>query len=710
MSRQLSIVLPGLLALGLLVTGALQEVRAQSVVSTDQVTASLRADVSTAAPGETFRVALHQEIIPGWHSYWRNPGDSGQETALFWDLPDDVAVSDIRWPAPSRIPYGPLMNYGYKDTATLLVDVTLAADWPAGEPLPLKADAEWLVCEEICIPQYGSFALDVPTGAQTQASADQAELFAAAEQAMPVDAGLAAQFARSDQALEVQIELPGDPARITDAYLFPLTWGVIDHAAAQELRAAEGGVRLSATAGEIAPETPLEAVLEITEDTGGTTLTRAYTISAAPGSLAPVSDALLATGAGEGGGTFASIGLIAALALAFAGGVLLNLMPCVFPILTMKGLSLLRHGDGPGAQRLAGGLAYTAGVLASFLALGAGLLALKATGAAVGWGFQLQEPIVVGALSLIMLAVGLNLSGVFEVTGAFGTSGGSARSGLAGDFFTGVLATVVAAPCTAPFMASAMGAALVLPAAAGLAVFAMLGLGLAAPFLALSAFPQLAARLPRPGAWMDELKQILAFPMYAACAWLVWVAAQQTGPQGLLILLMALIAIGFAAWLYGFAQRKGDERLLPRRALAALGICAAIASLGALREDTVANAEPSGVEPGQVAYSADELAALRQAGRPVFVELTAAWCISCKVNERVALSGEGFAQALDEGDIVYMVGDWTRRDPAITALLQEHGRAGVPLYLVYPAGGGAPQILPQVLTERLVVDALRAAA
>jgi thiol:disulfide interchange protein len=409
------------------------------------------------------------------------------------------------------------------------------------------------------------------------------------------------------------------------------------------------------------------------------------------------------------------------VAFAFLGGLILNLMPCVFPILSMKAASLTAHAHDAGKTRVQG-LAFLAGVVVTFLALAGLLIAVRAGGAAVGWGFQLQSPAVVAALALLMLLVALNMSGVFEVGASVQNAASSAGgSGLGGSFLTGALAVVVAAPCTAPFMAGALGYALTQPPLLSLAVFLGLALGFAAPFVLLAFIPGLLARLPRPGPWMDVLKKGLAFPMYATAAWLAWVFSQQTGSIPLAALLAASVLVAFAAWLYGLAQARsiaGKSAAVPF-VLAALSLVAAVALVvvgvraapAASTSAATASAELSS-GPGLAAepWSPEKVKALQAEGKVVMVDFTADWCVTCKVNEGTALKGQRLVDAFKAGDAVLLRADWTKRDATIAAALAEHGRAGVPLYLVYPKGGGEPVILPQLLTEGLVIEAIEKAA
>ena len=399
-------------------------------------------------------------------------------------------------------------------------------------------------------------------------------------------------------------------------------------------------------------------------------------------------------------------GIGSALLLALLGGLVLNLMPCVLPVLSLKALSLAESGT-PGAARKHA-LGYTAGVLVSFVTLGAAALGLRETGMALGWGFQLQQPLVVAGLALVMFALGLNLSGLWHVGGRWIGAGHSLtqRHGLAGDFFTGVLAVVVATPCTAPFMGAALAWAFLAPAPLALAVFAMLGLGLALPFVLIGLVPALAARLPRPGAWMETLKQALAFPLYLTAAWLLWVLGRQRGADAIGWALVGVVAVAFAAWAWNRTQHRHRLWSVPALAVAIAALAHAGQRIQAMPRPQAVATGVAAADGWRVPYSAPRLATLRAAGRTVFVNMTADWCVTCKANEKTVLGGADFRRALEQADAVYMLGDWTDVDPEITAFLQEHRAVGVPLYVVYPRDGGAPRVLPTVLTPALVREAL----
>lgn len=676
-------------------------------VDTGHLKIELVAQEASVAPGSTTYVALRQDIDKDWHTYWRNPGDSGEPTKLTWTLPAGWKAGDIVWATPKTLPFGPLTNYGYSGEVLLPVAIEVPANARPG-PVTVEAVVDVLVCEKICIPETGkvSVTLEVADGTP-KPDAKWGAAVADALAAAPKPAGLTATF---QNGAALTLAVAGGPlkgADMTGAWFFPFQPTVIDHAKPQTAVRGSDGLTLTLPPGYAfeagQPPAAIDGVLVV----GG----KAYEISATAGpppagvtGLGPIAAA--GTEAAPAGGPAPSGLLFAALA-AFLGGLILNLMPCVFPVLSMKAAALARHAHETRAARRQG-LAYGAGVVATFLVLAGVLIGLQLAGQQVGWGFQLQSPPVVGALSLLMLAVALNMSGVFEIgTSLQGAGSGlAARSGLLGAFFTGVLAVVVASPCTAPFMASALGFTLGQPPAVVLAVFLALSLGFAAPFVALAFAPALLRRLPKPGAWMDTLRKVLAFPMYGAAAWLLWVLSQQTDAPGLALALLGLLLGAFGLWLWGLGPKLWRQGLALLLLVGAVVLVLQPAPAAVSRSSAAASAAALTSEP----WSAERVAALRGEGKVVFVNFTAAWCVSCQVNEKVALSTQEVADALKAADGVYLKGDWTNRNPEIAAALAEHGRAGVPLYLVYGPGSEKPQILPQLLTPGLVADALRKAA
>ena len=512
-------------------------VNAQPLIS-ENLTARFVSENKTVEPGETVSILLHQTIAPGWHTYWRNPGDSGQAPIVEWHLPDGLTVAPKEWPAPHRIEYGPLVNYGYSGETGLPFEVTVPPDWPAGRPVPLRAEAEILVCEKFCIPVSGKLALDVPTGAKSVHNPETAALLAKVRAQQPLSSLWPASVRVDPERLTVTLRGPRtDFSAVTDAYFFPRTWGVIDSSAPQRLSITDDGLSLTVLRGEMSPGAAFSGVVTLFPRNGPS---RSFSLAVAPVEIGPTSP--------PGSAAVPPFALF--LVLAFAGGILLNLMPCVFPVLAVKAVGLANQRDQPARARLAHGGAYTLGVVVNFLALAGLLLALRKSGEAVGWGYQLQEPLIIAGLAYVATAVGLNLSGVFEIGSRLSRLGGnlSVGSGHLGSFATGLLATLVAAPCTAPFMATAIGGALLLPPLLTLAVFTALGFGLAFPYLALSGIPALAQWIPRPGAWMVRFKQFLAFPMYVTAAWLIWVLSQQAGADAAFLATLGLIGIAFAVW------------------------------------------------------------------------------------------------------------------------------------------------------------------
>jgi len=661
-----------------------------------KVHARLVAESASVAPGGTVTVAFEQVIRPKWHTYWLNPGDVGQPTTLNWSLPGGWKAGALKWPYPMRLPVGPFMDYGYEGKVWILTTLTAPTDAATGSTITLSAKASWLVCKEICIPEDAALVLPIKIGAPAQ-SAPAVAAFTAARARLPVPSPWAMRYALGP-ALELYVAAKAlVAAHPVGAQFFPFATGVVIAPAAQTMGFANNGLVLRMTPGKSFAKKggALEGVLVLSSSDGSVS---ALQVKALPGPVPPAT---------FDDGEKSDVGLLLALAFAFVGGLILNLMPCVLPVLAMKAFALSSQAGRDRAEAVRESLAYGVGAILSFVGFGALLIALRAGGQTIGWGFQLQEPIVVGAFALLMFGVGLNLSGVFELAAFGGGDGLTRRGGEAGSFFTGILAVAVAAPCTAPFMASALGYGLTQPAAIALAIFFVLGLGFAAPFVLVGISPAVMRALPKPGPWMLYLKQVLAFAMYGTAAWLVWVLAQQAGANAVACALAALVAAGFAAWVWGTSRNasprgRGIGALVTLLAMVVAFACLAL--LKAVPATTGSSVNVTGLasEP----YSAARLAALRAANRAVFVNATAAWCITCLVNDEAALSGARVRQAFAQHHVAYVVADWTRRNPEITALLAEHGRPGVPLYLYYAPGAVEPKILPQILSERAVLDAL----
>ena len=662
----------------------------------DLVKGDLVAETVSIAPGATLWVALHLEIKAGWHIYWRNPGDSGLPTEIDWKLPPGVSAGQIVWPVPEHFVQNGIGNYGYAGTTDLLVPITVPDGLAAEQTAQLAAEASWLVCADICIPGSAEYSLSLPLTAQPPAADPAvASLFMAARARLPVPASFETRF--TSGARDFRLLVPSAAlARLQDptAMFFPSGDSLIDAAAEPRLSRQADGLELilPKTAARTATPATLDGVLLLRAKDGAE---RAFEISANPTPLAPADG---------------SVTWWQALLLAFLGGVVLNAMPCVFPILSLKLLSVAQQAHGHKNERIAHGLAYTGGVLASFAALGAVLIALRGAGQAVGWGFQLQSPIFVAVLAYLLFAMGLSLSGVAGFGSSLsGVGGGLARrSGLTGTFFTGVLATVVATPCTAPFMGAALGFALIAPAPVAVGVFLALGLGLAAPYLAASLTARWQRLLPRPGPWMDFVKQLLAFPLYGTVAWLLWVLAQEVGASEISGALFGLVLVAFAVWIYG---RTRSAALLGRSIGTGFAAAGGIAALFFVASLTASNGQTPSAHAATrdglnyENFTPQRLSALEAEGKPVFVNLTAAWCVTCLINERVALDSAAVRKAFAERGIVPLKGDWTNQNPEITQFLQQFGRSGVPLYLLY-TGKGEPVLLPQILTAASVLDAL----
>ncbi len=654
--------LPALLLVASLAWHPAQAAESRGSV-TKRATVSLVSDTDAVAPGVPYRLGLRFRITEGWHIYSQNSGDAGLPPELEWTLPAGTHVGKIDWPAPHRQPEGPLMTYGYTGTPMLTVSAT-------GQG-PVRLHASWLICSNICVPEEAAFSLDLPLG--SPAPSLQAELFAEADTALPRTSPFVATIEPGGT-----LTLRGSgllPKTVNDAWFIPDQPDRVVPTGKQILSRTGDAITLSMVTGTaFRPGDKLTGVLTIVDASGQQT---ALAITAAPGA-APQATSLWA-----------------AIGAALLGGLILNLMPCVFPVLAMKAMAIARLSAEARPVARAHAAGYTLGVLISFAATGGAVIALRAFGHEVGWGFQFQSPAFVALTAWVLFAVGLNLSGVFEIGGRVAGMGQTLtlRRGFAGSFFSGALAVLVATPCTAPFMSVALAAALSAPPAETMALFLALGLGLAAPAVILTLLPGVAMMLPRPGRWMDIFKQAMAFPMYAASVWLLWVVSLQAGADGVLATGVGFVLVGFAAWVCKLGRRTGLVLALA----AVLGTPVLLLALtrGAPVAETTASA-----------FSTDRLEVLRAEGRPVFVNLTAAWCVTCLVNERIALSPEAVQQAFTSKGVVTLTGDWTRRNPQISAFLAARGRDGVPLYLFYPAGGAPAIELPQILTPGIVLAAI----
>lgn len=786
MAALLALFLPGLPA----PAGAAAPVPG-AALTVGPVQVQLVADRDAAVPGQPLRLGLWIRHQPHWHTYWRNPGDSGMPTQIDWHLPAGMTASDIEWPMPQRIGVGPLANFGLQDEVVLPVRTQVPASFDAAT-LAVQAQATWLVCKDVCIPGEATLALDLPVRAQSAPSA-QASLYEDTDARRPAGAPLAARWFAQGDRISLVFD-SADPPRSLE--FFPYESELVRPAAPQRLSREGQSNRVELERPDHAPAwaadqpiageawldgRPVAIVAQPGQGTPprgapiGVSVVVEFASTASPGTLQAGRDAGrfgtpgngpqpqlsvpgsragaapggagLADGARGAGAAAAAPGLgegwgatpvvaapsLARLALmtlsAFVGGLLLNLMPCVLPIVGLKLLAFGGSDDG----RARASLAFSAGIVATFWSLSAIMLALRGAGQAVGWGFQLQSPAFVAALTLLFVLIGLNLAGVFEVGAGAGRLGdlgarllrpraqptGAVPQGMAGQFGAGVLTTLVATPCAAPFMGSAIGFTIDQPAAVLLLVMTALGLGMAAPYLVFAGWPRLLRRLPRPGAWMESLRTAMAFPMFATAVWLAWVLTAQRGSEALLRLGMAAVLVAFAAWCYGRFVQRGSTRRGVAQASWVVALLAALWLLLPVLGDATDGAADDGAQglaasaarssgdgAAWQAWSPEAVASVAGGDRPVFVEFTAAWCITCQVNHRVVLDAAVVADAFARQRVQRFRADWTRPDERIRAALAARGRSGVPMYLVWRAGEREPQLLPELLTPGIVLEAL----
>jgi thiol:disulfide interchange protein/DsbC/DsbD-like thiol-disulfide interchange protein len=658
----------------------------------NHVSASLISETRNVVPGQPLVLALRQQIEAGWHTYWVNPGESGLPTTIQWSLPNGFAAGPIAWPTPKRFLVGPVVDYGYTDD--LLLPVTVSV--PAGlqVDVTISAHATWLVCSDICIPEETDLSIVLPVGAVPEPNRAATDAFASARAHTPGVNPFPSAVTVSRDALLLHLST-GDASRLKDVSFFPIDGNVIEDGAPEEVSAGSDGltIKLRRDNSRAAPAV-LNGVLVFRDEAaqlGGTPAIRIST---------PIASAT------------SEFGFATALLVALLGGLILNLMPCVLPVLFIKVLRLIDHVHLSKRQARLEALAYAAGVMASFAVVAGALFGLRAAGSEIGWGFQLQSPVFVALMVYVLFAVGLNLSGAFSVGETLAGAGSSlmANRGYAGSFFTGALTTLVATPCTAPFMAAAIGYAITQPFYVSLAVLEAIAVGLALPYVAIAFVPQARWILPKPGAWMVRLKEILAFPVYATIVWLVFVLSEQAGSPGVAAILTGLVLIGFAAWAYeavrdGSVGRRRFGLGLSAFSAAGAMLLAAFVDVG---DSSRASTAAARVDIPWQPFAQSRLDALRAAGKPVFIDVTAAWCITCKVNERAALADSAVVNAFAAKGITALRADWTRQDAAITRILESHGRAGVPLYLFYPAAAdgtsGQPVVLPQILTAASVLQ------
>ena len=679
------------------------------------VTVELIAETTVVVPGERFNVALDFKLEPHWHLYWKNPGASGLPVEIEWQLPAGLSAGEIQWPAPERIELGGLMNYGYEDAVTLIVPIEAAQDFELGSAVPIQAEVSWLACEEFCMPGDASLSLALTAGAEAVKSGE-APAFEAARARLPAPIapwGVTAVI--EGQYLVLTIEQVDGLAIPSDLYFYADKEGVIEPSALQALSSVgEGQVQLRAELDVAQLQEPSAAVAGVLQSQSGNwSINLRIGADAAGAATESLAGQVPAATGFEG--VLLNLGLPGWLLLAFLGGLILNVMPCVLPVLSLKVFSLLKHSGQSRAQALLHGGAYTAGVVASFLALAAVLLALRAVGERIGWGFQLQSPNFVVVLTVVFFLFALNLMGVFEVgTSLVGADTKvSKRNDALGSFGMGVLAAVVGAPCMGPLVASVSGIAVQTNAATGLLIFGVMGLGLASPFLFLSVFPKLVAYLPKPGVWMESVKQFMGFLLMAAVVFLALVAGRLGGVDAVIALLIALLVAGLAAWIYGRwsvpVKPKRTQRIAQVISLALLVVASyyAISETKAAYENFETGSSVS--KNGQwQPWSSERVETELAAGKPVFIDFTASWCLICQVNKKVATHTQATEALFEEYGVVALEADWTRYDSAITTELERFGRSGVPLYVLY-APDGEVTVLPQSLTNGIVREAVEKA-
>ena len=679
-------------------------------VRTPNVEAELVAPYDALLPGRVNTIALRLKIRDRWHTYWQNPGDSGLPTTLEWKLPEGFRAGPIQWPAPKALAVGPLMNYGYDGEVLHLVDIDVPASLATPSPITLAARADWLVCEDVCIPEGADLTLTLPVDARATPSARWGAAIDAARKALPRPlSGWTAEAMGEGQRVKLVLDAPPGASEPGALRFFPFSEGAIEPSGAQQLsRDGDRYVLTMPVAFQLDPS--FERVAGVITAARGIGDAKAATIDVALiGTVVAGPKPLDAPAAAAGGAlaATASLSLVAALLLAFGGGLLLNLMPCVFPVLSLKVMGFVEHHDAKRTMHREA-IAFSIGVILSFVVLALALVALRAAGEELGWGFQLQSPAVVAALAVLFFLLALNLSGVFEF-GMFVPSAAAswtAKNRTLDAFASGVLAVIVASPCTAPFMGAALGYAISQSIPVTLAVFVALGVGMALPYALLAWFPGWRKRLPRPGRWMERLKQFLAFPLYATVAWLAWVLGAQVDNDAVFRLALGLILIAIAGWAWR-AFRSGGARAWAGVALAGAASMALV--IAPLFATSAASAQARATKAHMAAdwreFSPATIASLQAGGQPVFVDFTAAWCVTCQVNKRLVLNDADVRAAFAQKNVALVRADWTRRDPQITQALAALGRNGVPVYVLYRPGK-TPMVLAEVLTASLVHDAL----
>ena len=680
---------------------------------TENAEVELISENRTIKPGESFWIGVRMDLRDGWYVYYRNPGDSGMPLMTEWMHEADFQIGDIQWPWPLWIDVGAgLASYGYYGDVLFMMEATAPSDLEPGSEYTLKAEADYLICEKVCIPEYVDIELTLGvTDVEVDYNEEWLPYFADTRTKLPVELD----YWNADASVsgnQITLELTTDAFELpeySEVIYFANKEGEIENAAKPDFRQDGQKVILTMQKSGYKSEdvTRVWGLVYNADGWDDSGEIRAITVD-----LDLTDDAVASIGGADSSLSVFSLQFLIILGFAFVGGLILNLMPCVFPILSIKVMNFMQmSGHNPGEVKKHG-FVFGAGVILSFLVLAGLLLLLRAGGQELGWGFQLQTPAFIAFMTFLMFGLGLSLMGVFEIGNSLINVAGKAGTGegLRGSFFSGILATVLATPCTAPFMGTALGVAITLPATTALIIFAMLGIGMAAPYMLLSSFPALMKYLPKPGAWMETFKQAMAFPLFATAIWLIWVFGQQAGVDGLVNLLIGLLFLSLGIWIIHRWNRYNistGSRVISRSIATLLIVGGFLFS--ASTEPVTFEGESGSVDGYGIAwepFSNQLVEEYRGEGRNVFIDFTAAWCITCKANERVIFSSNRVKDRFEELGFVMVKADWTNRNPEITRALQSFGRNGVPLYVIYSEDLDEPLLLPELLTPGIVLDAL----
>jgi thiol:disulfide interchange protein len=713
-------------ALIILLAAAIPSFAASTSADLPHVHVQLISPFAQLQPGTSNDAGIYFKLEPGWHVYWRNPGDAGEPPHIKWTLPQGVTAGPIQFPVPKRLPLGPLMDFGYEDEVLFPMGVIVTPNAAAGRTT-LHAKVDWLVCRGSCIPEKTELEITrdiapAPSGLGTPLQPDH-DIWVrlANKQPQSPPASLKIGFVPTATGFRMTVNTG---QKETGASFFPAEPDILSNPAPQAVTPTASGLTLDLKKDENLAATPKELTgllqlsngraYEVVVPQGSPKAAKAATYAgrseqASGTATSPATSANTSSSGGTSNSSpSATPGAFKAAGLAFLGGLILNLMPCVFPVLFIKGLSLVQSGNEERHKLRVHGFVYTAGILVSFWLLVGALLGLRSAGSHLGWGFQFQSPVFLSLMAALLFFLGLSLAGQFEIGLTLTSAGGSlaAKQGYAGSFFTGVLAVIVATPCTAPFMGAAIGYALSQSAAVTFAVFTALALGLAAPYVVLTLQPAWTRILPRPGAWMEVLKQAVSVPIFGTVIWLAWVLANAYGAAVLAALLVSFLLLAMAGWFLGRWPAQRWSTIVASLIVIAVVAVAVVApgqlAMIATSPVQTATASTTGWQP----WSPDVVTKYQSQGRPVFVDFTASWCLSCQVNERIAFGSPAVQKAFADSNIVLMRADWTRYDDSITRTLNSLGRSGVPTYALYVPGESAPRLLPEVLTPGIVTDAI----